>query len=210
MIRIRNERKEDYQFVEDMTRRAFYNVYIPGCYEHYLVHIMRDHPDFIHELDFVIECDGQIIGNVMYTKASLVDENKNKKEILTFGPLCIDPLYQRKGYGKQLLEHSFQAAKDMGYDTIVIFGSPANYVSRGFQCCKTFHVSIEGKYPTAMMVKELVPHALDHHSWFYYDSEVMAIDEKKAEEYDNTLEPMEKKILPSQEEFYIMANSFIE
>lgn len=210
MITIRNEKKEEYQIVEDMIRRAFYNIYIPGCYEHYLVHTMREHPDFIEELDFVIELDGKIIGNVMYTKALLIDENKNEKEIVTFGPLCIDPYYQRQGYGKKLLEHSFKVVKEMGYDTIVIFGSPANYVSRGFKCCQRFNVSIEGQYPAAMMVKELIPHALDNHIWHYYESPIMAIDEKKAQEYDETLEPMEKKILPSQEEFYIMSNSFIK
>lgn len=89
MINIRNENKNDYKKVEEITREAFYNIYIPGCVEHYLVHIMREHEDFIPELDFVIEVDGNIIGNVMYTKAKLVDENGNEKKILTFGPFCI-------------------------------------------------------------------------------------------------------------------------
>lgn len=162
MIKIRNEAKTDYKQVEDLTRRAFYNLYVPGCTEHYLVHIMREHKDFIPELDFVMELDGQIIGNIMYTKATLTDEAGTEKEILTFGPVSIAPEYQRMGYGKQLLEHSFQKAIALGYDTIVIFGSPANYVSRGFQSCKKFNVCLEnGKFPAAMMVKELIPHVLD-------------------------------------------------
>ena len=97
MIIIRNETKNDYKEVEKITREAFYNLYIPGCVEHYLVHIMREHEDFIPELDLVIELDGEIIGNIMYTKAKLVDGKGNKKDILTFGPLCILPKYQRKG-----------------------------------------------------------------------------------------------------------------
>ena len=210
-IKIRNERKEDYETVEKMTRAAFYNLYVPGCVEHYLVHIMRKHEDFISELDFVLELDGRIIGNIMYTKAGLVDEAGKRKEVLTFGPVCIAPGYQRMGYGKLLLEHSFQKAVELGYEAIVIFGSPANYISRGFQSCKKYNVCIEnGKYPAAMMVKELIPHVLSGHKWIYQDSPVMAINEEEAQRYDDTLEKMEKKYQPRQDEFYIISQSFLE
>ena len=210
-IVIRNERADDYKTVEEITRKAFYNIYIPGGTEHYLVHIMRGHEDFIPELAFVLECDGSVIGNVMYTKAKLTDENGHVKEILTFGPVSILPDYQRMGYGKRLLEHSFEKAKELGYDTIVIFGSPANYVSRGFKSCKKYHVCVgNGKYPAAMMVKELIPGVLAGHKWTYQDSPVMAVSEEDAKRYDDTLEKMEKKHQPSQEEFYIMSHSFLE
>ncbi len=210
-IIIRNEEKRDWTIVEDITRKAFYNLYVQGCVEHYLVHIMRNHEDFIPELDFVLELDGNVIGNIMYTKAKLFDEEGNSKNILTFGPVCVLPAYQRMGYGKLLIEHSFQKAIQLGYDVIVIFGSPGNYVSRGFKSCKKYNVCIEnGKYPAAMMVKELIPHVLDGHTWTYQGSPVMAISEVEAERYDDTLEPMEKKYIPSQDEFYIMSHSFIE
>ncbi len=211
MFKIRNEQPADYAAVEEVTRKAFYNMYIPGCVEHYLVHIMRGHEDFIPELDFVAELDGQIIGNIMYTKARLVDENDAEKPILTFGPVSILPEYQRKGYGKMLMEHSFDRAAAMGYDVIVIFGSPANYVSRGFVSCRKYNIFLEnGKCPSAMMVKELVPGALDGRKWIYYDSPVMAISEEDAQKYDDTLEKMEKRHQSSQEEFYIMSHSNVE
>ncbi|WP_138308905.1 MULTISPECIES: N-acetyltransferase [unclassified Clostridium] len=210
MIKIRNEMESDYKAVEDITRKAFYNMYVPGCSEHYLVHIMRGHEDFIPELDFVLELDDRVIGNIMYTKARLVDEAGEEKEILTFGPVSVAPEYQRMGYGKMLMEHSFKQAVSLGYDVIVIFGSPMNYVSRGFKSCKKFNVCLEnGTYPAAMMVKELVPDVLDGRRWVYHDSPVMAISEEEARQYDDTLEKMEKKHLPSQEEFYIMSHSFI-
>lgn len=210
-IIIRREEQKDYDLVEKLTRQAFYNLYVEGCVEHYLVHVMREHEDFIPELDFVLERNGHVIGNIMYTKAKLVDENGIEKEILTFGPVSILPDYQRMGYGKMLMEHSFQAAMQLGYDVIVIFGSPSNYVSRGFKSCKKYGVCVEnGKYPAAMMVKELCPHVLDGHKWIYHDSPVMAISEEEAERYDATLEPMEKKYLPSQDEFYITSHSFVE
>lgn len=211
MVTIRNETPADYQIVEEITRRAFYNLYVPGCAEHYLVHIMRGHEDFIPELDFVIEEDGKIIGNIMYTKARLVDETGAEKEILTFGPVSIQPEYQRKGYGKKLMEYSFLRAVQLGYDAIVIFGSPMNYVSRGFQSCKKFQVSLEnGKFPAAMMVKELVPNALNGRRWVYHESPAMDIDEEKARQYDDSLEKLERRYQRSQEEFYIMSHSFVE
>lgn len=99
----------------------------------------------------------------------------------------------------------------MGYDVVVIFGSPSNYVSSGFKSCKRYHVCVEnGKYPAAMMVKELKEGALDGRTWVYSDSPVMQIDEKDALRYDGSLEPMEKKNTPSQEEFYIISQSFLE
>ncbi len=210
MIRVRNETPADYAAVENVTRKAFYNVYVPGCVEHYLVHTMRTHADFVQELDFVLELDGRIIGNVMYTKARITDENGREKGVLTFGPVSILPEYQRKGYGKMLLEHSFGRALELGYDVIVIFGNPSNYVSRGFKSCKKYSVCAEGgQYPTAMLVKELQAGALDGHRWVYHESPAMEVDENAARAYDETLEKMEKKWLPSQEEFYILSHSTI-
>lgn len=211
MFTIRNEMPRDYAATEALTRSAFYNVYIPGCVEHYLLHVMRSHPDFIPELDFVAECDGKIIGGIQYTKARLTDEDGNEKQILTFGPICVDPAYQRRGCGKQLMAHSFAAARRLDYDTVVIFGSPANYVSSGFVSCKKHNVCAQdGRFPAAMLVCELVSGALDGRRWFYHDSPVMAVSEEDAAAFDAQLSQMEKKRLPSQEEFYIMSQSFLD
>ena len=115
-IIIRKETPSDYHAVEALTRESFWNVYKPGADEHYFVHMMRSHPDFIPELAFVLEKDGEIIGNIMYTKAWLEDEEGKRKEILSFGPLCVAPKFQRQHLGKLLIEHSFDAARKMGYD----------------------------------------------------------------------------------------------
>ena len=211
VIKIRNEEEADYQRVEELTRKSFWNLYVPGCNEHYLVHVMRSHKDFMPELDLVIEVDNQIIGNIMYTKAKLIDESGAEKDILTFGPVCILPEYQRKGYGKKLIEYSFEQAAALGYDVIVIFGNPNNYVSRGFKSCKRYNICLEnGTYPTAMMVKELKPEVLDGRKWVYYQSPVFEIDEQEAERFDEGLEILEKKYQPSQEEFYILSHSVID
>ncbi len=210
MLSIRNEQPADYEQVEQIIRSAFWNLYMPGCNEHYLAHVIRSHEDFLSELDLVAELDGRIIGNIMYTKATLVDESGEEKRILTFGPVCITPEHQRKGYGKALMEESFQRAVAMGYDVIVIFGNPDNYVGRGFKSCKKYSVCLEdGTFPSAMMVKELKPDVLDGRKWVYRQSPAFEFDEAEAERFDEGLECMEKRYQPSQEEFYIHSHSVI-
>lgn len=210
MIMIRNEEETDYLKVEEITRKAFWNLYVPGCNEHYLVHVMRSHEDFISALDLVIEVDGQIVGNIMYTKAKLVDEAGEEKNILTFGPVCIVPEFQRLGYGKKLMENSFERALALGYETIVIFGNPGNYVNRGFKSCKRYNICLSNDtYPTAMLVKELKSDVLDGRKWVYHQSPVFEINEKEAECFDRSLVSLEKQSLPCQEEFYIHSHSII-
>ena len=209
---IRNETPADYRSVETLTREAFWNQNNPGCEEHYFVNQMRNHPDFLPELAFVLELDGQLIGNVMYTKSWLVDEQGNRKTILSFGPVSIHPDYQRKGYGKQLLEHSFAAARELGYDAIVIFGDPGNYVTRGFQSCKKHNVCLEGdRFPTALLVKELTPGTLSGKHWRYLPSsaEDWCRDQQAVDAFDAAFPPKEKGWQPSQEAFYIHSHSMI-
>ena len=212
-LTIRQETEKDYRAVEELTREAFWNVYKPGADEHYFVHIMRNHPDFIPELAFVLETNGRIVGNIMYTKAWLEDEDKNRKEILSFGPLCIAPEYQRQKLGKLLIEHSFEVARMMGYDVNIIFGNPGNYVSRGFVSCKKKNVSFmaNGNFPTALLVCELIEGVLDGKKWMYIPSTAADCCEDIAavEAFDATFPQREKKWMPSQEEFYIYSHSSV-
>ena len=205
---IRNETEEDYPVVEDITREAFWNLHVPGCDEHYLVHIMRKHDDFIPELDFVVELNDKIIGNVMYTKARLIDETGNEKLVLTFGPLSILPDYQRRGIGKKLLNFSFSYALEIGYDAIVIYGNPGNYVSCGFKSCKKYNICLENDvFPTAMLVKELKSNVFDGKKWYYQESPVYNIDSNEVVKFDKLFKTKEKIYQPSQEEFYIYSHS---
>ena len=209
-IVMRNERWEDYRKVEELHKKAFWNVYVPGCSEHYLAHILRDHSDFIPELDYVCEVNGRIIANVMYTKSKLTDEQGNYKEILTFGPISVSPEFQRKGIGKALLKKTFDESVKLGYKAIIIFGSPGNYVGSGFKSCKKYNVCLEdGIFPTALLVKELDSGFFDGRKYFFHESPAFEIDENAVNEFDKDFEPMEKAFQPSQDEFYILSNSVI-
>lgn len=208
MMVIRNERPEDFRTVEEMIKKAFWNLSVPGCNEHYLAHQIRKSLDFIPELDFVLEDDGKIIGHIIYVKAKLIDDDGLEKDILSFGPFTIHPDYQRKGYGRKLIYHSFEAAKKLGYDTIAIWGNPENYVCYGFKNCKRYNVCLEKDvYPVALMVKVLDENALQNKAWRYVESSAHKMDESVFEEFDRSFPQMEKGYKSSQELFYIYSKS---
>ena len=115
---IRLERKEDYPVVENLIRESFWNVYRPGCLEHYLITRLREHPDFVKELDFVMEKDGEIIGQNVFVKANIKADDGRNIPILTMGPICITPKLKRQGYGKILLDYSIEKAKELGFGAV--------------------------------------------------------------------------------------------
>ena len=209
---IRLETENDYREVENLAREAFWNLSVPGCNEHYYMHVMRKHEAFIPELSYVAVVDGRIIGSIMYSKSMLIDENGIEKPIVSMGPLCVSPDYQRKGYGKRLLEFTFELVKKMGYDTIINFGNPDNYVARGYKSCKKYNVCFEGDiFPAALLVKTFSDDALDGRKWFYHpnNADEPCNDESAVEEYDKLFPPKVKAWQPSQEEFYIHSHSVI-
>ena len=211
-MNIRLETSADYAAVENLTREAFWNVYKPGADEHYFVHMMRSHETFIPELAFVLEKDGEIVGNIMYTKSWLADEAGEKKEIVSFGPICVAPEYQRQGLSKLLIEHSFEVAAKMGYEVVANFGNPGNYVGRGFVSCKKLNVCLgENNYPTALLVKELVPGALSGKKWRFIpnDADACCEDAEAVAAFDARFPEKAKEWRPSQEEFYIYSHSSV-
>ena len=208
---IRNETENDYRAVEEITREAFWNLYFPGCNEHYLVHKMRNHADFLKELDFVAECDGKLVGNIMYTKAWLIDEPGNEMGIVSFGPISVLPEYQRKGIGSTLINHTKNIAIKQGVKAIVILGDPHNYCKHGFKSSKDLNISdLNGNYPYGMLALELEEGVLAGQNWKYRYSAVYEIDEKDADEYDNSFVKKEKGYRYTQEIFSIAFRSYVK
>lgn len=207
---IRNERKEDIHIVENLIRDAFWNVHEPGATEHYLAHQMRSHKDFVNELNMVVEIDGKIVGSIMYTVGELVSEEGITKKCLSFGPIAVHPDYQRTGVGKALIEKTFELAKEIGYESVIIFGHPSNYVARGFVSCIKMNVCVgDGYFPTALLVKPLVDNAFDGKRWSFKESAACDFKISDAEEYDKLFPYREKKKLPCQEEFFIYSHSSV-
>ena len=207
---IRNEQEKDYHVVEEAIREAFWNLYIPGCDEHYLVHIMRNSPDYIPELTFLAEIDGRIVGSIFFTKSYVLDEMGMKHDTITFGPVSVLPELHNHGVGNTLIEHAKQAAISLGYKAILIYGYPNYYKTLGFHHAKEFRISDpDGKYPFAHMVLELYTGALSGISGKAFESSIYNIDEKMVLKYDTKFKPKEKMVTPSQKLFEETASKFL-
>ena len=201
-IIIRNERKEDYRKVENLTREAFWNVYRPGCTEHYVLHCYRGDPAFVPELDFVMELNGELIGQIIYVRSEIDCDDGRKLPIMTFGPIGIAPKYKRQGYGKRLLDYSMEKAKGMVVGALVITGNILFYGKSGFVPAKTKGVRYADD-PDAdyLLVKELIPGFLDGISGTYKDPDGYFVCEKNPEDFERfeaTFPRKEKQKLPGQ------------
>jgi predicted N-acetyltransferase YhbS len=209
-IVIRREKESDYRLVEELTREAFWNLNVPGCDEHYLVHILRDHPDFIADMDFVAEFDNKVVGNIMYTKSFVIDEDENKIDTLTFGPVSVLPEYQRKGIGSSLINYTKKIAFKNKSNAIIILGDPHNYCKHGFKNSMDYLISnSEGKYPYGQLVLELESGIFKGRKWKFHYSSAYNLDEKAVEKFDKLFSPKFKEIKPSQELFSIAVRAYL-
>lgn len=209
-VTIRLETEDDYSRVEELTREAFWNLYAPGCDEHYLCHILRDHEDFIKELDYVAEVDGNIIGSIMYSKSFLISDDLEQVPIVSFGPLCVHPEYQRQGIGTALIEKTKYLVKNTDIPAIAIYGDPHNYCKHGFKNGIDYKVSnMDGEYPLGLLVLELKPGFFGAKKWKARQSDVFKYNQEEAIEYDKKFKDKEKKIQYSQEIFKILIRSFL-
>jgi len=210
-VTIRRELPEDYAEVENLTREAFWNLYVPGCCEHYLAHKMRSHADFLPDLDYVAVAHGEIVGNIMYAKSAAVNEVGNSVETISFGPVSVLPEQQRKGIGSALIRRSLQEAKDRNCKAVIIYGNPKNYCRHGFKSSRDFNVGNgAGKYPFSLLALPLADGIFEGHTWKYVESDVYNCDEKEVEEFDKRFALKNKEHTYSQEEFLISIRAFIE
>lgn len=179
---IRLEEEKDYFEVEQLTREAFWNVYREGCFEHLIIHNLRKSKSFVKELDYCIEVKNKIIANIVYAKGNLKLENGKIREILIFGPVSVLPEYQKKGYGKKLINYTIEKAKKLGYDAIVITGNPKYYKKFGFESCYKYKIYYEGldknEEAPFFMIKILNDNNVKNLKGIYSDPDCYRVDEK--------------------------------
>lgn len=201
-IIIRRETPADYAAVENLTREAFWNVYRPGCNEHYVVHVLRHDPDFVPELDLVMERDGQLVGHVLYMRSRIVTDGGRELPMMTFGPISIRPDLQRQGLGKRLLDDSMERARELGAGALCIEGNIAFYGKSGFVVAGTRGIRYHGEPEQAILpyvlLKELRHGFLDGVTGVYHTPKGYYVDEAAAEEFDRNFPPKEKWKLPGQ------------
>ena len=199
---IRLETPADYAEVENLVRESFWNVYRPGCYEHYLLRCLRDDKDFVPELDFVMEKDGRIIGQNVFVRASIQADDGRDISIMTMGPICIANDLKRQGYGKILLDYTVEKAKEMGAGALCFEGNIDFYGKSGFTYASEFGLRYRGLPEDVdasfFLCKELIPGYLAGITGEYGPPAGYLIDETKAEEFDKQYPYKEKLKLPGQ------------
>ena len=201
-ITIRLEKKEEYREVENLVRESFWNIYRPGCLEHYVLNQLRENPDFVKELDFVMEENGKLIGQNIFMKAVIKADDGRDIPIMTMGPICITPRLKRKGYGKVLLDYSLEKAAEMGCGAVCFEGNIDFYGKSGFTYASEFgiryHGLPEGEDASFFLCKELIPGYLDGVTGEYATPAGYFVDEAEAEEFDKLFPYKEKLKLPGQ------------
>lgn len=203
-INIRHENQKDFRQVEEVTREAFYNLYFPGCNEHVVVHNMRSHKDYIKELSYIIEVDGEIVGSIFYTHSKIVGWDGVETKTISFGPVSIHPKYHRMGLGRKLITHSIEEAKRLGYNAILTLGYPYHYETYGFLGGKKYDVAMpDGKFYKGLLVLPLYDNALKNISGYAEFSDVYEPTEDETESFDSTFPKKERYFKESQREFEI-------
>lgn len=199
---IRLERKEEYRETENLVRDTFWNVYRPGCLEHYVLNRLRADKAFVPELDFVMERDGKLIGQNIFVKAVIKTDNGTELPIMTMGPICIAPEYKRKGYGKILLDFSLEQAAKLGCGALCFEGNIDFYGKSGFSYASEFGIRYHGLPKGAdssfFLCKELIPGYLTGVSGEYATPQGYFVDLNDAEEFDKAFPYKEKLKLPGQ------------
>ncbi len=199
---IRREWEEEYRAVENLVRESFWNVYRPGCVEHFVLHELRCDPGFVKELDFVMEKNGERIGHAMFMRSVIRADDGRVIPTLTMGPICIAPNRQRQGYGTILLDYCLQEAAKLGYGAVLLEGNIAFYGKSGFTHASDFgiryHGMPEGAEETFFLGRELIPGYLAGVTGEYAPPAGYFVSEAAAEAFDKTFPPKEKVKLPGQ------------
>lgn len=199
---IRLENNNEHREAENLVRESFWNVYRPGCTEHYVLHQLRNDPAFVHELDFVMEKDGKLIGQNMFMRAFITADDGRNIPIMTMGPICISPEFKRKGYGKKLLDYSLEKAAELGAGALCFEGNIDFYGKSGFTYAREFgiryHGLPEGADDSFFLCKELKTGYLDGITGVYAPPQGYFVDEAETEEFDRLFPPKEKLKLPGQ------------
>ena len=201
-IIIRLEKKEEYREVENLVRESFWNVYRPGCLEHYVLNRLRTDEAFVPELDFVMEKDGKLIGQNMFMRAKILADDGRDIPIMTMGPIGIAPEFKRQGYGKILLDYSLEKAAELGAGALCFEGNIDFYGKSGFTFASEFgiryHDLPEGEDASFFLCKELIPGYLDGVTGEYATPQGYFVDEAEAENFDKQFPYKEKLKLPGQ------------
>ncbi|MBQ1362467.1 MAG: N-acetyltransferase [Oscillospiraceae bacterium] len=167
-----------------------------------MIHVLRDDPAFVKELDFVMERDGELIGQNIFVKTIINADDGRVIPVLTMGPIGITLELKRQGYGKKLLDYSLEKATAMGFGAVLFEGNIGFYGKSGFDYARNFgiryHDLLEDADDSFFLCKELIPGYLTGITGVYQTPQGYYVDDADVEEFDKAFPPKEKLKLPGQ------------
>ena len=186
-LTLRHEAPADRRAVETLVREAFWNVYKPGCDEHYYLHLLRQSP----------AC----------ASSSIELEAGGYLDTVTFGPLAVLPSFQGKGLARALVCHALRQAQALGEQAVVILGDPRHYGRYGFWCGERWGISLEnGQYLPGLQAVELAPGSLANAAGRFREGFAYAPDAAALDAFDALFLVKEKAITDFQQEFQVMCS----
>lgn len=202
-MEIRLEKRTDYKEVEFLVREAFWNIYRPGCHEHFIIHNLRHDSSFIPQLDYIIEEEGRIIAQIAYSTNDICIDGKKTEKAVTLGPVCVHPDYQRQGYGTKIIEYTLEKAEKMDIPYVFTVGDEKFYSRFGFEDASKYNVQfndVEEETPF-FMIKVLNEEKAGDLNAVYMDNEIFTVDENELESFDKNFPPKKKEKREGQLDF---------
>ena len=207
-MEIRPEREDERGAVETLTREAFWDLYVPGASEHYILHVLRQSRAFVPELNCVAVKDGRVVGHIAYTRSAVRDASGTEREVVTFGPLSVLPALHGRGIGSELILHTQKLAAGMGFRATVIYGYPGYYGRFGFVCGKQYGICAgDGRFLKALLAREHYAGALRGVSGSFHEDAGFNVDPAEVEAFDARFPFREKTVTETQKKFALLANA---
>ncbi len=206
-ISIRLETPADYRAVEELTKRASWNVNTLGCKEHYVLHLLREDNAFVPELSLVAEDFGSVVGHIAASRATVEDQEGKPHEVLCIGPLSVDPVAQGAGVGSDLMKRCLELAAEMGFCGAFLFGDPRYYTRFGFRPAERYGVcDSEGAFAVALMGIPLTENGLkDIRGRFVESSCFSNVADEAYAEFDSDFPQFQRGYRKSQSDFAVLS-----
>ena len=127
-IIIRRETDADISIITEVTIAAFKTLKLSNHTEQFIIEALRAAKDLT--LSLVAEIDGCVVGHIAFSPVTISD---NTKHWYGLGSVSVLPEYQRKGFGKALIQEGLAQLKDLGAKGCCVVGHPDYYRKFGFE-----------------------------------------------------------------------------
>lgn len=153
MIKVREERPEDFEAVRRVNELAF-----GRPEEASLVEALRTAAE--PHVSLVAEVEGRVVGHIFFSPV-MIESEEAAHEAIALGPMAVLPEFQGRGVGSRLVLEGLEECRRRGHGVVFVLGHPEFYPRFGFAPTKPRGITCEYQVPAEVfMLKELREGAL--------------------------------------------------